>query len=76
VPTELARMAYMVEFIFIAGDNTEADELGQSFTPKVTETAMPKRGGCSDEGGSAGGGWEERVEVAGAIAPGDHVPGV
>jgi hypothetical protein len=68
-------MTYM-EFIFIIGDNTGADELGQSFTPKMTETTMPKRGGCSDESGGAGGRWEEWVEVARAIAPGDHVPGV
>ena len=76
MPTELARMTYMVEVIFIARDNTGADELRQGFTPKMTETTMPKRGGCSDEGGGTGGGWEERVEVAGAIAPGDHVPGL
>ena len=42
----------------------------------MTETLMPKGGGCSEEGGGAGGWCIERVEVAGAIAPGDHVPGL
>jgi hypothetical protein len=76
VPTELTRMTYVVEIIFIAGDNTRANEFGHCFTPKMAKTPMPNRGRCCDEGGGAGGGWEERVEVARAIAPGDHVPGV
>jgi hypothetical protein len=76
VPTELARMTYVVDIIFIAGDNTGANEFGHCFTPKMAEAPMPKRGRCCDEGGGAGGGWEERIEVARAIAPGDHVPGV
>ena len=37
---------------------------------------MPKGGGCGEEGGGAGRWCIERVEVAGAIAPGDHVPGL
>jgi hypothetical protein len=69
-------MAYMMEIIFITRNNTGADKLGQSFTPKMSETTMPKRGGCGDERGGAGGGWLERIEVARAIAPGDHVPGL
>jgi hypothetical protein len=69
-------MAYMMEIIFITRNNTGADKLGQSFTPKMSETMMPKRGGCGDERGGAGGGWLERIEVARAIAPGDHVPGL
>jgi hypothetical protein len=44
--------------------------------PKVTETTMPKGGGCSEEHGGAGGRCIERVEVTGAIAPGDHIPGL
>ena len=37
---------------------------------------MPKGSGSSEECGGAGGGGVERVEVARAIAPDDHVPGV
>ena len=37
---------------------------------------MPKGCGCSEECGGAGGGCIEWVEVTGAIAPGDHVPGL
>ena len=66
----------MVKIIFITRDNTGANKLGQSFTPKMPETTMPKRSGCGDECRGAGGGWIERVEVARAIAPGDHVPSV
>ena len=73
--TKLTRMTNMM-VIFITRDNTGANELGQSFTPKVPETTMPKRGRCSDECGGAGGRWVERVEVTRAIAPGDHVPGL
>jgi hypothetical protein len=69
-------MTYMVEIIFITRDNTGANKFGQSFTPKMPETTMPKRSGCSDGCGGAGGEWKERVEVARAIAPGDHVPGL
>jgi len=42
VPTELARMTYVVEIIFIAGDNTGANEFEHCFTPKMAETPMPK----------------------------------
>ena len=42
----------------------------------MTETAMPKGGGCGEERGGVGGGCIEWVEVTGAIAPGDHVPGL
>jgi hypothetical protein len=54
-------MTYMVEIIFIAGDNSGADEFGHSFMPKMSETTMPKRGRCSDESGGVGGRWEEWV---------------
>jgi hypothetical protein len=74
--TKLARMTYVVDIIFITGNDTGANKFGQSFTPKVTETAMPKGGGCSEERRGVGGGCIERVEVTGAIAPGDHVPGL
>jgi hypothetical protein len=40
--TELARMTYMVEIIFITRDDTGANKLGQSFTPKMPEMMMPK----------------------------------
>ena len=73
--TKLTRMTNMM-VIFITRDNTGANELGQSFTPKVPETTMPKRGRCSDECGGAGGRWVERVEVTRAIAPSDHVLGL
>ena len=66
----------MVKIIFITRDNTRANKLGQSFMPKMPEVMMPKRSGCGDECRGAGGGWIERVEVARAIAPGNHVPGV
>jgi hypothetical protein len=69
-------MIDMIDVIFITRNNTGADKFGQSFTPKVTETAMPKGGGCSDERGGAGGRCIERVEVTGAIAPGDHISGL
>ena len=74
--TKLARMTYVVDIIFITGNDTRANKFGQSFMPKVTETAMPKGGGCSEERRGVGGGCIERVEVTGAIAPGDHVPGL
>jgi uncharacterized Zn-binding protein involved in type VI secretion len=35
--------------------------------------AMPNGGGCSEEHGGAGGWGTQRVEIAGAIAHGDHV---
>ena len=37
---------------------------------------MPKGSESGEERGGAGGGAVERVEVARAIAPGDHVPSV
>jgi hypothetical protein len=37
---------------------------------------MPNGGGCSEERGGAGGRGTKRVEIAGAIAPGDHVLGL
>jgi len=74
--TKLARMTYVVDIIFITGNDTRANKFGQSFTPKVTEMAMPKGGGCSEERRGVGGGCIERVEVTRAIAPGDHVPGL
>ena len=42
----------------------------------MLETMMPKGSGSGEEHGGTGGGGVERVEVARAIAPGDHVPGV
>jgi hypothetical protein len=69
-------MTDMADIIFITRNDTRANKFGQSFTPKVTETAMPKGGGCSDECGGASGRCIEWVEVIGAIAPGDHVPGL
>ena len=42
----------------------------------MPETMMPKGSGSSEECGGAGGGGVERVEVARAIAPGDHIPSV
>ena len=66
----------MVKIIFITRDNTGANKLGQSFTPKMLEMTMPKGSGSGEECGDASGGRVERVEVARAIAPGDHVPGV
>ena len=54
--TKLARMTYVVDIIFITGNDIGPNEFGQNFTPKVTETAMPKGGGCCDERGGAGGG--------------------
>ena len=74
--TKLARMADMIDIIFITGNDIGPNEFGQNFTPKVIETAMPKGGGCCDERGGAGGGCKKRVEVTGTIAPGDHVPGL
>ena len=77
--TKLACMTYVVGIIFITRNDTGTNELGQSVTPKVSETTMPKGGGCSDERGGAGrtvGRCIERVEVTEAIAPGDHVLGV
>ena len=53
-----------------------ADKLGQSFTTEVSEVTVPKGGGGCNEPSSADGVWEERVEVAKAIAPGNHVPGL
>ena len=44
--------------------------------PKMLEMTMPKGSGSGEECGDASGGRVERVEVARAIAPGDHVPGV
>jgi hypothetical protein len=76
VMSELASMTQRMKIIFIAGDDTGANKFGQSFTPRMTETTMPNRSGGSEECGGAGGWWIERVEVARAIAPGDHVPGV
>jgi hypothetical protein len=52
---KLARMTDMINIIFITRNNTGANKFGQSFTPKVTETAMLKGGGCSDERGGGGG---------------------
>jgi hypothetical protein len=69
-------MAYVINIIFITCNDTGTNKFGQSVTSKMTETAMPKCGGCSEERRSAGGGCMERVEVTGAIAPGDHVPGL
>lgn len=74
--TKLARMTYVVDIIFITGNDTGGNKFGQSFTPKMTETTMPKGGGCSEERRGGGGGCIEWVEVTGAIAPGDHVPGL
>ena len=74
--TKLACMTYVVGIIFITRNDTGTNEFGQSFTPKMTETAMPKGGECSEERRGVGGGCIERVEVTGAIAPGDHVPGL
>jgi len=74
--SELASMTQMMKIIFITRDDTGANKFGQSFTPKMTETAMPKGGGCGEEHGGAGGGCIEWVKVTGAIAPGDHVPGL
>jgi hypothetical protein len=73
---KLARMTDMVDIIFITRNDTGANKFGQSFTTKVTETVMPKGGGCSDERGGAGGRCIEWVEVTGAIAPSDHIPGL
>ena len=42
----------------------------------MPETTMPKGSGSGEERGGAGGGGVERVEVARAITPSDHVPGV
>ena len=72
--SELASMTQMMKIIFITRDDTGANKFGQSFTPKMTETTMPNRSGGSEECG--GGWWIERVEVARAIALGDHVPGL
>jgi hypothetical protein len=74
--TKLARMTYVVDIIFITGNDTGANKFGQNFTPKMTETVMQKGGGCSKERKGAGGGCIERVEVTGAIAPDNHVPGL
>jgi hypothetical protein len=51
-----------------------ANKLGQSFGTDMTETTTPQGGGGgrSCECGYAIGGWEERVEVTRAIAPGNH----
>jgi hypothetical protein len=67
-------MADVINIIFITWNDTGTNEFGQSFTPKMTETAMAKGGGGGEERRGAGGGCIERVEVTGAIAPGDHVP--
>jgi hypothetical protein len=74
--TELTSMAEMMGIIFITWNNTGANKFGQCFTPKMTKTTVPKGGRRSEECGGAGGWWEERVEVARAIAPGDHFPGL
>ena len=74
--TKLTRMTDVVDIIFITGNNTGGNKFGQSLMPKMTETTMPQGGGCSEECRGAGGGCIERVEVTGAIAPGDHVPGL
>ena len=66
----------MVKIIFITRDNTGTGKFGQSFTPKMPETMMPKGSESGEERGGAGGGGVEWVEVARAIAPGNHVPGV
>jgi hypothetical protein len=71
--TKLARMTDMIDIIFITGNDIGLNEFGQNFTPKVTETAMPKGGGCCDERGGAGGGCKKWVEVTETIA---HVPGL
>ena len=44
--------------------------------PKMLKMTMPKGSGSGEERGGASGGGVEQVEVARAIAPGDHVPGV
>ena len=74
--SELTSMTQMMKIIFITRDDTGANKFGQSFTPKMTKTMMPNRSGGSEECRGAGGWWKERVEVARAIAPGDHVPGL
>ena len=69
-------MTQMMKIVFITRDDTGANKFGQSFMPKMTKTTMPNRSGGSEECRGAGGWWKERVEVARAIAPGDHVPGL
>jgi hypothetical protein len=66
----------VVDIIFITGNDTGGNKFVQSLTPKMTEMAMPQGGGCSEECRGAGGGCIERVEITGAIAHGDHVPGL
>lgn len=72
--TELACMTYMVDIIFMTRNDTETQELGQSFTTKMPETMMPKGGECRDECGGASGWQIEWVEVTQAITPDDHMP--
>jgi len=38
----------MVKIIFITRDNTGANKLRQSFTPKMPETTMPKGSGSNE----------------------------
>jgi hypothetical protein len=66
-------MTDVMNIIFITRNDTRTNEFGQRFTPKMTETVMPKGGGCGKE--CRAGGWcRERVDVTRTIAPGDHVP--
>jgi hypothetical protein len=65
----------MVTIIFITRDGFGTNEFGQNFMPKMPKKTVPQRGGCSEECGGAGGWRKKWVEVARAIAPGDHVPG-
>jgi hypothetical protein len=70
-------MTYVFLARFITRNSLSADKLGQSSSAEMTETAMPQRGGGDggeDRCAATAGGWEERVEVTRAIAPGDHAP--
>ena len=71
----LTGMANMITVALITRNSIGTNELGQSLMTDVTKVAMPEGGGggSDSEGWSAGWcWWEEQVEVARAIAPGDH----